>query len=255
MGEQVASSVLLEQPARQSLFAEALGLYTRGWGTQLLIYGSTFILALAVALIADLGFGMPSERVVPIVIASTVALLFVVPFIFAFLWYWVSPIGSDTLRGDEASIERLKEAIRAAQKASVEIDELRRKFYQRSLAEGHIADYTAQRDLLNDIFVHYSSVHAEAQSRDITEADVAVLWAFFELIQVEMKMKWQFESRLPLPFEFEKSAERAAFAAMSILCSLIQNRNIQVNHFDDEDRKKLEADIMSIPGREEPLPR
>ena len=64
---------------------QALSLYVESWSTQVVIYATTLLVAFAVALVADLKFGVPIEEVVKLATFSTFALLVLVP-LFIVMW-------------------------------------------------------------------------------------------------------------------------------------------------------------------------
>ena len=68
-----------ERFAPTTLIGQALDLYVGSWLPQLLIYALTFAIAVGVALIADVKFGMPQGTVVLITVLLTGGLLFLVP--------------------------------------------------------------------------------------------------------------------------------------------------------------------------------
>jgi hypothetical protein len=77
---------MIEQTKHRSLANQAFSLYIGDWKIQLIIYGSTFVIALAAALIADLGLGQPEVFVVLFTSILIVTLLFLVPLLYGVIY-------------------------------------------------------------------------------------------------------------------------------------------------------------------------
>lgn len=78
----------MARTAPTSMISRALSIYVKGWKPQLLVYGITLIVALSVALAADIGIGMSLARVTSLTILVAGGLLLVVPLVYVLAGKW-----------------------------------------------------------------------------------------------------------------------------------------------------------------------
>lgn len=69
---------------QHSLLRQSFAMYDN-WGTQLIIYFTVFLFSLAGAILLDMGFHVPPERVLLYVLPTTVLLMLVMPLVCAFV--------------------------------------------------------------------------------------------------------------------------------------------------------------------------